>query len=245
MTLAVFCSYMDVAIAEGQDPKREGYLVEYPLVGEDDKPNHPQHEGYISWSPKEAFEAAYVPHPGNADLYHLAQIMEKNETAFTPRTREFCVPHLEALVGVGKDHTASVVMCEETLKVLRGMDVNKANFNPDTVGTAVPQVEQYPEQRHVTFGQAIEHLRKGLPISREGWNGKGMYVFKQVPSKVPAEVVPKMSSLPEAVKDRMMVDGIAPDYQNQMAIVKPDGSIDSWIASSADTFATDWILLTP
>ena len=34
----------------------EGYLVEYLDGG---KPNHPDHEGYISWSPKEQFEAAY------------------------------------------------------------------------------------------------------------------------------------------------------------------------------------------
>ena len=34
----------------------EGYLVEYM-----DSPdsNHPDHEGYISWSPKEVFDAAY------------------------------------------------------------------------------------------------------------------------------------------------------------------------------------------
>ena len=33
-------------IPEDEDPAKEGYLVEYP-------------DGYISWSPKEIFEAAY------------------------------------------------------------------------------------------------------------------------------------------------------------------------------------------
>ncbi len=98
-------------------------------------------------------------------------------------------------------------------------------------------------KQYVTFGAAIEHLRNGGMIERKGWNGKGMFVFKQVPSRVPAEVVPKMTSLPESVKARFSSEGVSPDYQNQMAIVKPDGSIDSWIASSADTFATDWILV--
>jgi hypothetical protein len=36
----------------------EGYLVEYLDGG---TANHPAHVGYISWSPKEQFEAAYQP----------------------------------------------------------------------------------------------------------------------------------------------------------------------------------------
>lgn len=121
------------------------------------------------------------------------------------------------------------------------------NYNPDTVGTAIP-TEQKSESRvqgdvvGVTYGHAIEHMRNGGIISRMGWNGTGLYVFRQVPSKVPANIVPKMSSLPQAVKDRMVADNISPDYQNQMCIVKPDGSIDNWVASSSDTFACDWIL---
>ena len=36
-------------------PNDEGYLVEYA----DSKKNHPDFDGYISWSPKNVFEAAY------------------------------------------------------------------------------------------------------------------------------------------------------------------------------------------
>ena len=123
------------------------------------------------------------------------------------------------------------------------MTESNANYNPDTVGTAEPHGEDQSPAKHHTYGEAIEHLRKGGMISREGWNGTGMYVFKQVPSKVPASVVPAMSSLPEAVKERMIREETSPDYHNQMAIVKPDGTIDSWVASSSDTFALDWVLM--
>jgi hypothetical protein len=34
----------------------EGYLVEYENGGPS---NHPNHKGYISWSPKEVFESTY------------------------------------------------------------------------------------------------------------------------------------------------------------------------------------------
>lgn len=39
----------------------EGFLVEYVDGG---KSNHPDHEGYISWSPKEVFDNAYRPTVG-------------------------------------------------------------------------------------------------------------------------------------------------------------------------------------
>lgn len=41
---------------DGEDQTVEGYLVEYTDGG---APNHPDHAGYISWSPKEQFENAY------------------------------------------------------------------------------------------------------------------------------------------------------------------------------------------
>ncbi|GJH00223.1 DUF2829 domain-containing protein [Paraburkholderia terrae] len=39
-----------------ENPSDEGYLVEYLDGG---KANHPCYDGYISWSPKDVFEAAY------------------------------------------------------------------------------------------------------------------------------------------------------------------------------------------
>ena len=44
-----------------EDGTDEGYLVEYMDGG---KPNHPDHKGYISWSPKEQADNAYRPVEG-------------------------------------------------------------------------------------------------------------------------------------------------------------------------------------
>lgn len=41
-----------------EDPEAEGYLVEYEPT-EENKPNHPDFGGYISWSPKAVFEESY------------------------------------------------------------------------------------------------------------------------------------------------------------------------------------------
>ncbi len=54
---------------------------------------------------------------------------------------------------------------------------------------------------NLTFGEAIEVLQAGGMIARDGWNGSNMFVFKQVPSIINKTVVPKMTSLPQSVKD--------------------------------------------
>jgi len=47
MTLGAYNAFKGWKIPEDEDPGREGYKVAYP-------------DGYISWSPKEIFEAAYM-----------------------------------------------------------------------------------------------------------------------------------------------------------------------------------------
>ena len=94
----------------------------------------------------------------------------------------------------------------------------------------------------LTFGEAIEALRAGKKVARKGWNGKGMFVFKQVPSPISKDIVPKMTSLPQSVKDEFIRRDQGPNYVNQLALVQPDGRVDSWVASSSDIFAEDWVL---
>jgi hypothetical protein len=95
----------------------------------------------------------------------------------------------------------------------------------------------------LNFGQAIEALKHGKRIARQGWNGKGMFVFKQIPANVGIQYVPNMQSLPQETKDEFVKRGLNLSYSNQMCIVKVDNTIDSWVASSSDTFAEDWIIL--
>ena len=48
--------YRSWELPSDEDGSDDGYLVEYIDGG---KSNHPNHAGYISWSPKEIFERAY------------------------------------------------------------------------------------------------------------------------------------------------------------------------------------------
>ena len=97
-------------------------------------------------------------------------------------------------------------------------------------------------QTNKTFGEAITAAKAGKRISRAGWNGKGMFVFVQVPSEVPEEIIPKMSSLPSDVKAELVRRGGSIRYQNQMAMVYPDNNIYGWLASPSDCLESDWCI---
>ncbi|MBP8782099.1 MAG: DUF2829 domain-containing protein [Paludibacteraceae bacterium] len=102
----------------------------------------------------------------------------------------------------------------------------------------------------MNFGQAIEALKEGKKVQRTGWNGKGLFVFMQVPSSINREIVPKMQSLPQSVKDEFerrfndpneQIDAIY--YDNQLALVNPSNLITGWSPSVSDSLAIDWIIL--
>ena len=59
--------YRGWILPEDENPNDPGYLVEYLDGG---KSNHPEHAGYISWSPKEVFDNAYT-HNGKLNFGYL------------------------------------------------------------------------------------------------------------------------------------------------------------------------------
>ena len=93
------------------------------------------------------------------------------------------------------------------------------------------------------FGQAIEALKQGKRVARQGWNGKGMFVFQQIPAEINEEIIPKMQSLPQTVKDEFAKRGGNIRYKNQLAMVYPDNTIYGWVASPSDVLENDWCIL--
>ena len=100
----------------------------------------------------------------------------------------------------------------------------------------------------VDFGEAIKALKQGKRVRRKDWDGQ--FIFMQVPSEVPAEIVPKMSSLPNSVKDEFerrfkdsnqQIDAIY--YNNQIALVNQSNLITSWSPSVSDVLSEDWLIL--
>lgn len=61
MTRGEYNTHRGCSAPEGEDQAVEGYLVEYQDGG---AANHPDHVGYISWSPRDVFEQSYRLHTG-------------------------------------------------------------------------------------------------------------------------------------------------------------------------------------
>lgn len=105
--------------------------------------------------------------------------------------------------------------------------------------------EAYREVDSVNFGGAIDLLKAGLAVRRKGWNGKGLFIVKQVPAHITGDIIPNMQSLPQSAKNILMIrENPHIDYTNQMLIINPDGRADSWVPSSSDIFANDWEVVT-
>lgn len=75
--------------------------------------------------------------------------------------------------------------------------------------------EAYREVGSVNFGGAIDLLNAGLAVRRRGWNGKGRFIVKYVPTNITGDIIPKM-------------------------LIITDGIADFWDPSSSDVFAEDW-----
>ena len=95
----------------------------------------------------------------------------------------------------------------------------------------------------LNFGQAIEALKEGKRVARKGWNKEGMFIFRQVPSEIDEDIVSKMQSLPQSVKDEFARRGGSIRYKNQIALAHSCNTITGWTASPSDVFEEDWIVL--
>ena len=95
-----------------------------------------------------------------------------------------------------------------------------------------------------SFSEAIKLLQKGKALRRSGWNGKNMFVIKQVPAHIESDVIPNMQSLPQSAKDLILGGKGYIDYTSQCLIYNGNtGQADSWVPSISDVFADDWELV--
>jgi hypothetical protein len=74
MTRAEYLAYWGWELPADENPEDLGYLVEYTDGG---KGNHPDHEGYISWSPRDVFEKAYRATALNMTFGHAVEMLKQ------------------------------------------------------------------------------------------------------------------------------------------------------------------------
>ena len=87
------------------------------------------------------------------------------------------------------------------------------------------------------FGEALKAVKEGKKISREGWNGKGLFVVYQ---KGYPDGIPCNKQTAEAWG---MNEGDLFKCKPYLQINTVDGSHAMWVPSIRDVLAEDWTIL--
>jgi hypothetical protein len=87
---------------------------------------------------------------------------------------------------------------------------------------------------NLTFGSALILLKAGFRVAREGWNGKGMFLYLVQGSKFQVNRPPLSDMFPEGTE-------IA--YRPHIDMKTADGACVPWVASQSDLLSNDWYRL--
>lgn len=79
-----------------------------------------------------------------------------------------------------------------------------------------------------SFSEAVKYLRRGMKISRKGWNGKGQYV----------RMVDPYNDTAFQVIEKADIDGTLYPY---FALKNAQNGFIPWVPSTGDLLADDWI----
>ena len=86
----------------------------------------------------------------------------------------------------------------------------------------------------MNFGSALQALKHGQKVAREGWNGKGMFLFLVPGSVFTVNRAPLWGIYPE---------GTEINYRPHIDMKTVDGEIVPWVASQTDLLADDWCIV--
>ena len=75
----------------------------------------------------------------------------------------------------------------------------------------------------MNFGQAVEALKRGMRVQRDGWNGKGMFI-----------------SFIEGAEQAAEFNAPVEWFNPYLTIRNVNGTISTWVPSINDVLAEDW-----
>jgi hypothetical protein len=84
------------------------------------------------------------------------------------------------------------------------------------------------------FDQAVIALKNGKKVQREGWNGKGMFLFLVQGSTFKVNRAPLLGIYPE---------GTEVQYHSHVDMKTAQGDVVPWLCSQTDMLADDWCIL--
>lgn len=116
------------------------------------------------------------------------------------------------------------------------------NENLESMGASPLQT------KNLSFGNAIDAVKTGKLVARQGWNGKGMFIFMRPADTLDVEfIVDKVRSLPSALKSFYAGNnhnGNPVTFTAYLCMKAADGTIvNGWLASQTDMLSNDWEIL--
>ena len=84
------------------------------------------------------------------------------------------------------------------------------------------------------FSAALVYLKSGYKVAREGWNGKGMFIFLVPGSTFKVNRPPLLGIYPE---------GTEINYHAHVDMKTADNKVVPWLASQTDLLAEDWMIV--
>lgn len=90
------------------------------------------------------------------------------------------------------------------------------------------------KQNAFGFDEAIKRMKKGNKVARNGWNGKGMYVFLATDVEFHTEA--------DISEFYGFADGVC--VADMLVLRTAQGSLQpGWLASQSDMLAEDWCIV--
>ena len=86
----------------------------------------------------------------------------------------------------------------------------------------------------MNFSQALEQIKAGSKLARQGWNGKDMFIYLVPGSKFLVNRAPLNVIYPE---------GTEITYHAHIDMKTAQGYCVPWLASQADLLADDWCVV--
>lgn len=91
----------------------------------------------------------------------------------------------------------------------------------------------YTPSNNLSFGLAIEAMKKGEKVARKGWNGKGMFIY-YVPENVYPANGNKLGTMNGVFENDLV------PYGAYIAMKTAQNNVVPWLASQTDVLAEDW-----
>lgn len=84
----------------------------------------------------------------------------------------------------------------------------------------------------MNFSAALALVKVGARVARQGWNGKGMFIFLIPGSKFVVNRPPLLGIYPP---------GTEVEYHAHIDMKAADGKVVPWLASQTDLLSEDWV----